>query len=291
MRTGKQTALGLSMFVTLALLGRAVAAATLEDLQRQAAEWTARASEVYRFDQQALQLIWQAYCGELDAEENEPNNKDFATEIGLNLQHQEADKVGDLSGSLKDVRELADEVAQDPANADAVKQVTDALDKEERRLKALDDGAVLQGANHPFVQFAVNYGIQRHKELCRDYAGVVSVCDQEFPTLPGRRPDLVAVNGDGLWVYEFKPKNDKAIAAGKKQLEDYAPAVLKYYQQFFPQGRHGGFNGTPEGALGGEAMLRALEAEDDAWESGDTQLKIHPYLIDYEPCEMKLLER
>lgn len=283
----------LTLLVTATLLGSsAVSAQTFEDFKNHVGAWLLKAQEVYRFDDQALTQLWQAYCEDLDTEANGRSSAETAARVGQDLQQQQSRNLTDEFKELADLRAFGAQVKQapTPAAAEDVDALLADMTKEEDKLKALQAGAVLRGSDHPYVQLAIKYGVDMHRNLCDSYKGTASVCDQEFPTLSDRRPDLVAVNSDGLWVYEFKPEG-RAEQAGWKQLADYVPAVLAYYQPFFPKGQHGGFEGKPDDKFGGQAILDALDAEDDAWESGGSKLRVQSKVVPYHRCEKSIFGR
>ncbi|WP_420594614.1 hypothetical protein [Deinococcus sp.] len=254
-----------------------------------AEEWIAKTRDIYTLDARALELIWEAYCGQLDpgygAQSDEA--KKLATELGYSWQQQELEQMNKLRPALADLRKRADELkSADPASESDLKAVLENLNAEEQKLKALDDGLVLKGSGHPFVQYALEYGKKAHADLCSTSSAVVKVCDKTFDGLSGQRPDLVLVNSDGLWVYEFKPDNAEQIAKGEKQLDAYTPAISAYYQKYFSKGRHGGFDGAPDSDHGGEAMLKAIDDEDEAWD-GDKELEVRRGVVTYRMCEKK----
>ncbi|GAA4018384.1 hypothetical protein GCM10022631_34180 [Deinococcus rubellus] len=252
-----------------------------------AEDWIAKTRDIYTLNERALQMIWEAYCGQLDTSYGEETDdaKKFATEIGYSWQQQELEQMNKLRPVLAELKKRADDLrSADPSSEGDVKTLLENLGSEEKKLNALDDGLVLKGSGHPFVQFALEYGKKAHADLCSSASAVVKVCDRTFDGLSGQRPDLVLVNGDGLWVYEFKPDNRDQISKGEKQLDAYAPAIAAYYQKFFLKGRHGGFDGEPDSDHGGAAMLKAIDDESDAWH-GDTQLEVRRAVVTYQVCE------
>ncbi len=143
-------------------------------------------------------------------EEHETAQKDAAARVGLELQ-QQAKNLDPIWLELEDLTDWSEDLKEDASVSDDVDELLTLMKPAEAKLLALKNGAVLQGSNHPFVQFAIQYGVDRHKSLCSDKRGVVDVCDQAgFDGLGDRRPDMVTVNSNGLWVYEFKPKDRAA---------------------------------------------------------------------------------
>jgi hypothetical protein len=273
--------------LTIALISLVFASVSrsesLSELKTRAEDWKNEAKSIYRFDEEELKIIGNAYC---DLYDLSLDNKTSAAQIGYQLQQDETRRLSDVLDHLKTVRDYAEKVRQNPDEADGAKEVLDDLQKEETRLKALNDGVILRGSNHPFVQFAIDYGNTKHKEMCVSFAGSVKVCDVAFPTLDGRRrPDLVTVKSDGLWVYEFKPNNPDAKSLGERQLSDYQPGVAKYYQGFFPNGRTGETKGENDAKLGGLEMLKAIANEPKAWESDDKTIRVQTRLETYERCQ------
>jgi hypothetical protein len=242
-------------------------------------------------DSDDLDILWDAYCGRFDPKIEE--DRRFAADIGQQLQNKERGILEqllahDVTEMRKAAQEFIDDSDSDSDTKERAQNILEQLKKEEENLNRLYDGVVLKGSNHPFVQYAIAYGIQQHKEMCDSYGiSPFKICDQEYPGADGR-PDLVTLVDGHLVIYEFKPDNSKAKDAGAKQLERYLVAVVNYYQQFFEDGKFGGFKGEPSGDLGGKAILEKLRKSNDAWSSDGKQLQAIPQLMTYHMCEKRV---
>jgi hypothetical protein len=267
-------------------------AQNLEDLEDEVEEFQAAAREIYRFDEETIQAIWEAYCSQLDTDfgddpDSENLKKDFAkkvaTEMGLNYQHQN-DQLEELMAE-DDLLIIALEPFQNnPETEDRAAELLELVITEGGKLQDLAENISLRGADHPFVQPAINYGIQKHKDLC-SLGESPKICDKTWPTLGNRRPDLVYVDNSGLWVLEFKPNNDRAVSEGEEQVADYVHGVEAYFQNFFPEGREGGYQSIPDSDHGGEEMVKKLLATDEAWTSDDEAIEAVGKVVTYERCE------
>ena len=94
----------------------------------------------------------------------------------------------------------------------------------------------------------------------------------------------MTVEGGHLVIYEFKPNNEIAKSKGQKQVQEYLPEVVAYYQNFFPEGRNGKTNGKPDGELGGENMLIQLK-NSDTWVNNNMNIEAIPHVDTYNMCE------
>jgi hypothetical protein len=271
----------------LLLPSQSVRSDTIENLQGDADRWVSGAKELYRLDCDALHKIHEAYCGLLDPVGKGEHDEHFARDIALALQENEKGKIQPLLASYdgsSGLKARAEELEKDNSARSQAESILKKIEEQHVKLERLqNDGVVLQGSNHPYIQYAIEYGKQMHKEGCRRVQGAF-VCDKGYPEAEGR-PDCVAVNSDGLWVYEFKPNNQKAIDEGETQLDRYMPAVQKYYQAFFKKGRHGGFEDTPDSDHGGKEILLAIDAQDKCWD-GD-KLKVRGVVDPYPMCDQK----
>jgi hypothetical protein len=112
------------------------------------------------------------------------------------------------------------------------------------------------------------------------------VCDKNWPGVEGR-PDLVFVNGDGLWVYEFKPDNADAKSQGEQQVRGYVDGVVAYFQKFFPKGRESGYQGAPDSDHGGEDIVKKLQNTPSAWTSSGQTVQARWKVVTYPPCDKR----
>jgi hypothetical protein len=255
-------------------------AQSLSELENLANRFTSDANDLFRLDSDSHHRIWEAYCGEFDVSLDA--DKELAANFAQQLQTREAQQVQQVLNLIPNIRTMAAQLQSGP-DSSKVRDLVENVDKKERQLNDLNNGVVLKGSNHPFVQYAIEYGKQQHKSMCQSQGGTVKVCDQNFPGFRGR-PDLVSVEGGHLLIYEFKPDNNAAKSKGREQLDEYLPEVAAYYQQFFPNGRNGKTNGTPDGDLGGQNMLTQLKKA-DTWTNNDMDIEAVPHLDTYNMCE------
>lgn len=278
--------LALGLFLFLPSPGNAQ---SISDLRSRVDRFHSDSESLYRLDEKDLQQIWEAYCGLFDPKIKE--DKDFAADIARQLQDREKGIIeqllgGDLPRLLEDAKKIRESSDGDPKDKDEAKDIEDKLRDEEKKLRNLYDGVPLKGSNHPFVQYAIEYGKQQHRDMCDKFGQQPRVCDKNFPGMDGR-PDLVAIDSGHLVVYEFKPDNSNAKDRGWKQVADYLPAVVAYYQSFFEDGRNGGFKGQPDSDHGGIEMLEKLKASKDAWSSDGKQLQAVPMVQTYSMCDKR----
>jgi hypothetical protein len=238
---------------------------SISDLESRADRFRSDAQSLYRLDDDDMNLIWEAYCGRFDPKIKE--DREFAADIGKQLQYKENGILEQLlAGDLPSLVQDANKLLQDAETKDKAQDILESLKKEESKLRNLYDGVVLKGSNHPFVQYAIEYGKKQHEEMCGRYGESPKVCDKDFPGAEGR-PDLVTVESGHLVVYEFKPDNSKAKDLGWDQVKRYLAPVVSYYQNFFEDGRNGEFKGEPDSDHGGKEFLENLKQSKDAWSS------------------------
>lgn len=273
----------IAVLALLLLLPSFASGQSISELQDRADRFRADAESLYRLDADDLNVIWDAYCGGFDPKISE--DREFAADIGKQLQNKEGDLLKRLlSDDLPRLVEMAGKLRQDADTKDKADNILEGLKKEEGKLRALNDGAVLKGSNHPFVQFALEYGQKMHKEMCAQYGEEPKACDQRFPGIDGR-PDLVTVENGRLVVYEFKPDTSKAKDKGWTQVKGYLAAVVKYYQDCFEDGRDGEIARVPDGDHGGREILEKLKKSKDAWSSDGKYLQVIPEVRTYRVCD------
>lgn len=236
-----------------------------------------------------MQRIWEAYCGLFDPKITE--DREFAADIGRQLQDKEKGITeqllgGDLPSLVQDARRIQDNSDASSDDKDAAKGIEEDLHKEEEKLRKLYDGVPLRGANHPFVQYAIEYGKKQHEDMCDKFGEQPRVCDKNFPGMDGR-PDLVVVDSGHLVVYEFKPDNSAAKDRGWKQVQGYLSSVAAYYESFFENGRNSNFKGEPDSDHGGKKILDNLKNSADAWTSDGKHLNPVPHVETYSMCDKR----
>ncbi len=258
---------------------------SISDLESRADRFHSDAQSLYRLDDDDMNLIWEAYCGRFDPKIRE--DREFAADIGQQLQNKEKGILEHLlAGDLPSLVEAANRLVGGEDTKDKAQGILESLKKEESKLQKLYDGVVLKGSNHPFVQYAIEYGKKQHEDMCGRYGEQPKVCDKDFPGADGR-PDLVTVESGHLVVYEFKPDNSKAKDLGWNQVKRYLAPVADYYQKFFEDGRNGEFKGEPDSDRGGKAILEKLKQSKDTWSSDGKYLQAIPEVKTYNMCEKR----
>jgi hypothetical protein len=258
---------------------------SISEIESRADRFRSDAQSLYRLDDDDMTQIWEAYCGRFDPKIRE--DSEFAADIGRQLQNKEKGILDQLlAGDLPPLVQGAKKLLDGADTKDKARGILENLEKEERKLRSLYEGVVLKGSNHPFVQYAVEYGKKQHQEMCDRYGERPRVCDQRFPGMDGR-PDLVTIESGHLVVYEFKPDNSKAKDLGWKQVQGYLAPVQNYYQSFFEDGRNGGFKGEPDGDHGGKEILEKLKQAKDAWSGDGKTLAVIPHVETYSMCERR----
>lgn len=258
----------------------------ISDLESKANEFISHAQALYRLDDDSRNAIWETYCGEVDP--SYPKSTQYAALLGQELQSREQKQFDQLvRGELPPLVQTAKELLNDDETRDKAQEILDALKKVEENLLKLSNGVVLKGSNHPFTQFALEYGKKRHDDMCEKLdESKTEVCNVGFKGADGR-PDLVTVRQNRLVVYEFKPNSREGEGAGENQLKRYREPVQSYYQQFFPNGRDGEFNGAPDDEHGGKKILEVLKQSKEAWSSDGKYLEVVPILELYDRCDKK----
>jgi hypothetical protein len=255
----------------------------LSDVRSRVNDFAEKCHDVFRIDEDAHHAIWEAYCGKLDPKSE--NDLRFATEIALTYQQKELDKVRELMDKSKDLIRDLDKLRNDAATKSDADDLARKLQPELDNLRKMESGAVLKGSNNPFVQYAIEYGKKMHMEMESSLGSEPRIKDKNFPGMNGR-PDLVFIDGDGLWIYEFKPDNSAAMSKGKEQLDRYAPAVRAYFKNLFPNGRAGAY-GSNDGDHGGEDFLKKLKACDKCWSSNGMDIEVRVDVKAYSPCDVR----
>ena len=285
------TASTIAISIALAiLLGNQARAQNIDQFERDGKKWIEDAKSVYRLDCEAKRKIWEAYCKQGDVGiDGQGADIDAARKTARDYQDQQKGQISDLLKKFSELKQQADNLVKAPATTSQVNSLLQDMQKEVKKLNNLEDDVVLKGADHPFVQYAIEYGKQMHIELCDKMRSLAIkdspvVCEKQFER--GFQPDAVFVNEHGLQVYEFKPDSSEAIYAGEKKLNGYFMDVAKYYQQFFEHldGKHVIKKNLPSNLIGGMAMLEAILTYGE-WRGNE--LVANPHVYAYSPCEMR----
>jgi hypothetical protein len=253
-----------------------------QNIEDKVNKYLENAQQIYRLDEEGRNFIWEAYCRKYDLTLQE--DKQYANQVADNWQQKEKAQFNSLITDGNNLINDLQNLSNDPQYKDKVSGWMDKVKKEKNIIEQLDNGVVLKGANHPFVQYATEYGKKQHEDLCGHYSSP-KVCDKDFGS--GIRPDLVYIDpSNGLYVLEFKPDNSEAKSKGEHQLDNYVPMIKSFYEKCFPSGRTGEPSSLSSD-FGGSDFLQKLKFCDSAWESDNMHLKIHREVVTYGPCDKK----
>jgi hypothetical protein len=275
----------LVLFAVAVLLPTAVLAGdAIGDLQSRADAWISKSKEVYRLDCDDMKQIWVAYCCEYevtkerDREEARSVADKMKDDAQSTIKHQ-LDDYGSLKSDAERLK-AGDTESQATKILEAIKVEADLLGK-------LDKGAWL-GANNPLIQFAIEYGKQKHEDMGRSSDFYCDVVDKEIPGGDGR-PDCVSARK--CMVYEFKPDNDRAKTKGEQQLfssPNYVATVNQYYSALITK------NEKPDSDRGGEDIIKRIHENKECYEGdwpdggdpkGEIKTKFRGEVKTYRPCE------
>lgn len=125
-RAMRGRSLGTVIATMSCVLTMSAAFQSISELESRVDRFRSDAKELYRFDEGALDTIWQAYCGKLDPNTEEWGPR-FAAEIGQTLQNQESDKVRRLSDDIRSLTESARRLKENANDRDRAAKALDEL--------------------------------------------------------------------------------------------------------------------------------------------------------------------
>src|SRR5688500_1908574 len=88
--------------LALAASSSTLGAQTIGDVAGRHTAFVSQARELYRFDQERLDLIWAAYCGALDP--SVPGGKEVAGDVGYAFQRDGQGRMESLLQTLSRIR-------------------------------------------------------------------------------------------------------------------------------------------------------------------------------------------
>lgn len=221
----------------------------VDELRRDAESWIGDARAVYRLDCESMQQIWEAFCG-ADWEPNEEPDRDSAFAKASESKDRQVQKIEALLEQYGKLKSRAESLKQDKTR-DKAEQILGDMRREVVWIEKLKDKGAWRGRSHPFIQYAIDYGKDRHRSLESSSSFGCLVKDKPFPGADGR-PDCV--NASNCTVYEFKPRNDRAERMGRAQLDRYVPAVERYYQELLDTRK------LPDADYGGREIMFKIAA-------------------------------
>jgi len=249
------------------------------DLQSKADAWISKSKEIYRLDCDDMRQIRDAYCSQNDV--TEESGRVTASDVATQMKRDAKDPILDQLKGYDRLKSDAERLNTGSTAAQAAK-ILAAIKVEYDRLTKLKNGYWF-GANNPLIQYAIEYGKDRHAEMGRNYD--CDVVDKEFPPGASKRPDCVSAKK--CTIFEFKPKNDRAIAKGKDQLEGYQELVDQYYSDVITHKK------TPEREYGGSEIVKKIHQQkcyEGNWPDGgdpigEIKVKFEGRVETYQPCE------
>lgn len=251
-------------------------------LQTKADAWIAKSKEVYRLDCDDMKQIWEAYCKQYDV--TQERDRDAASRVADQMKSGAQPAIQsqlEEYGRLKsDVERLKTGETESQAS-----KILDAMETEAKRLEALKDKGAWRGSNNPLIQYAMEYGKQKHEDMGRSSDFYCDVVDKEIPGADGR-PDCISARN--CMVYEFKPDSDSAKGRGQEQLSRYVPAVNQYYSGLITQKE------TPDSDRGGSDIIKRIHENKNCYDgdwpdggdpNGEIRTKFTGEVRTYRPCE------
>lgn len=203
----------------------------VDKLEKDTEDWLDDAKNVARLDCQAMDNLWEAYCG-LDYEPNTKPNKTAARAVGKKLTNTMRAKIKPVQDRQEALLETAQKLLSDPDTKEGAQSAIKILNGQTDRLSKLSNKSKgWRGSNHPLTQYSMEYGKQQHTKMENSHG-----CDLKDVTFPGigakkgeKHPRPDCVNFSKCEIIEFKPDNKRAIAKGKKQLARYKKATSQLY--------------------------------------------------------------
>jgi hypothetical protein len=191
-------------------------------------QWIADARACYRVDCDGMKSIWNGFCGD-DWEEGDDPDKDGGRSAAKDVGDKMQALIDPVLARFAGVTAAAQVPLNNPDTKDDAQRKYDEVTAQRDKLQKLKDNGSYRGADHPYIQHAIEYGKQQHKSMTSSFN--CDVADQPFGD--AGRPDCI-VFAD-CEIYEFKPNNSWAKDKGWRQLHDYQEAVTEYYQGLLDQ--------------------------------------------------------
>lgn len=265
--------ISLLAFVLMFTAVEALAVMTPDQFKREAQEWTKKAQDFVRLDCEEMESIWMAGCS-ADIEPSESTEQQNMTETAKSIGAKVSQKAKELDKEYAVLDTWRDDfIKMSGVLPKDLEPVVKTMDEQINRVRKASSGAA-KGANHPMVQYAIEYGKQQHKKMEAESRHACEVRDQVFPG-SSERPDCVS--GSQCIIYEFKPDNSKAKSKGEAQLRNYKNYVEKYYQDLMNKRQ------TPDARHGDKAMIGKIVAK--CLESGKVRFKTK--ISAYQMCQKK----
>jgi hypothetical protein len=255
------------------------ALSTADQLEKDVNAWVDLARATYRLDCNAMQDMWQAYCGaDFDPANGDETAqaKEQAEQTAARLQDQMQAAMKPLLAQLPALDARVTLLGKKTATKSKANDLVAKLKKERDRLNRLSVQGVWRGSNDPLKFYAAEYGKQAHEKLWSDkHCDVPTAADKEarFPGSAPNKPDCIVADECQIW--EFKPKSPSGERKGKDQIDSYKDLVPKYYNERYSSKQ------APSADLGGEETMKKLVAKC----LRDNKIKLDADVYFYDMCE------
>jgi hypothetical protein len=174
---------------------------------------------------------------------------------------------------MADLETRAGALARKKQTKDQATRLLAEVAKEKERLERLFPRLQWQGVNDPLKFFAAEWGKAQHRRMAASFSCDVS--DKSFDS-SRKRPDCIRARD--CMIFEFKPNDDTARAAGVRQLAEYLPIVKANYERHLAQGT------DPDGDHGGKGIMKAFA---DAGCIQSKTLTLNRDVQPYDMCERR----
>ena len=133
-----------------------------------------------------MKQIWMAYCGEYDV--TQERDREAAREVAEKRRDSVRGGIEPLLAEYGSLMKQAEQLKTGDTQSQAVK-ILESIKTEAERLERLKEKGAWRGANNPLVQYAMEYGKQRHQDMGRSSDFKCDVLDRGFSGAEGR-PEL-----------------------------------------------------------------------------------------------------
>lgn len=223
-----------------------------EQLENDVKSWVARARATYRLDCQAMQDMWEAYCG-TDFEPNDNEAGERPKQTAAMLQDKMQAQMKPLLAELPPLIDRVTKLRSKKETRSRATELMASLDKEKGRLARLSVQDTWRGNNDPIRFYAAKYGNDQHASMWSSYGCTVPTSPTGYAVFPGSgatKPDCI--NPDKCEIYEFKPDSPSGAKEGNAQVSDYRSSVPAYYTERYRAKQ------PAADALGGAAIMKTL---------------------------------
>ncbi|MEJ7602274.1 MAG: hypothetical protein WKG01_30535 [Kofleriaceae bacterium] len=248
---------------------------TTGQLDHDVKDWVDRARATYRLDCDAMQDMWQAYCG-TDWQPNDNDAGDGPKQIAAQLQDRMQKAMLPLLKDLPPLVERVKALVRKRATKSRGDDLMGQLEKQRARLNRLSTSGTWHGSNDPIRFYAAEYGKDQHKRLWSSFGcNVPLAADKEarFPGSGHTKPDCV--NAEKCQVWEFKPDSLTGRVDGPRQASAYRDIVPSYYTAKHQQ------NQPAETQLGGGDIMKTLSSR--CLRGGEIKFEINVHY--YKMCD------